>query len=165
MRFHKQYHLMYQYQTPRMWGHAVSTDLVNWQQLPMALTRDNWYDAEGDFSGSAAVLDDGAQTPVLTVSSSSNEVVFIAVPANRSDPYLTEWVLPDYNPVYYTAARDPTEVMKTSLGTYRVADGTANGTELWEAPSLAAVFGNTSWARLGLLQSNAISGGGVLGVP
>jgi sucrose-6-phosphate hydrolase SacC (GH32 family) len=70
----------------------VSDDLVNWQQLPMSLTRQNWYDAGGDFSGSATVLNDEAQTPVLTVSSSSNQVVFIAIPEDRSDPYLTNWV-------------------------------------------------------------------------
>jgi len=155
---HDKYHLMYQYQTPRMWGHAVSDDLVNWQQLPMALTRQNTYDSGGDFSGSATVLDDDARTPVLTVSSSTNTVVFVAVPANRSDPYLTEWVLPAYNPIYTTPARDPTEIMKTTSGAYRIADGTSSGTELWEAANLDDVLSN-AWTKVGMLQTNSISPG------
>jgi len=115
-----------------MWGHAVSDDLVNWVQLPMALTRDHWYDAGGDFSGSGTVLDDDEQTVVLTVSSSDNTEIFVALPEDRSDPMLTNWTLPEYNPIYVTAARDPTEIMKTSKGTYRIADGTSVGTEMWE---------------------------------
>jgi hypothetical protein len=62
---HDMYHLFYQYQTPRMWGHAASRDLVDWEQLPMALTRQRSYDEHGDFSGSATVLDDAALTPVI----------------------------------------------------------------------------------------------------
>jgi beta-fructofuranosidase len=155
---HDKYHLMYQYQTPRMWGHAVSDDLVNWKQLPMALTRQNSYDSGGDFSGSATILDDDDQTPILTVSSNTNSVVFVAVPLNRSDPFLTEWVLPAYNPIYKTTARDPTELIKTSGGAYRIADGTASGTELWEAASIGDVL-STKWTKVGMLQTNSIAGG------
>jgi sucrose-6-phosphate hydrolase SacC (GH32 family) len=61
---HDMYHLFYQYQTPRMWGHAASRDLIDWWQLPMALTRQRSYDEGGDFSGSATVLDDANRTPV-----------------------------------------------------------------------------------------------------
>lgn len=31
------HHLFYQYLTPRTWGHAVSTNLVDWVILPIAL--------------------------------------------------------------------------------------------------------------------------------
>ena len=77
----------------------------------MALRRERPYDAGGDFSGSASVLGDANRTPVLLVSSSTNDVVWLAVPRNRSDPFLEHW---DYaegaNPIIIADSRDPTEL-------------------------------------------------------
>ena len=85
---------MYQYLTPRTWGHAVSDDLLHWTQLPIALNNDMWYDRGGVFTGSATVLNDAQRTPILSYSVSTNDMQCLALPANRSDPNLiqvTQW--------------------------------------------------------------------------
>lgn len=62
--FRGEYHLFYQFNPyesvwgPMHWGHAKSKDLVNWDQLPVALAPDKAYDKDGCFSGSAIVKDD-----------------------------------------------------------------------------------------------------------
>lgn len=62
--FRGEYHLFYQFYPygsfwgPMHWGHAKSSDLVNWEHLPVALAPDKPYDKDGCFSGSAIVKDD-----------------------------------------------------------------------------------------------------------
>lgn len=67
------YHLFYQYnpyQTlwgPMHWGHAVSRDLIHWENRPCALAPDCFLDREGGcFSGGAAELPDGRQLLMYT---------------------------------------------------------------------------------------------------
>lgn len=58
------YHIFYQFYPyaaewgPMHWGHARSRDLVNWENLPIALTPGDPEDKDGCFSGSAIVKDD-----------------------------------------------------------------------------------------------------------
>ena len=40
-----------------VWGHARSKDLVNWEEMPIALYADKEYDADGVWSGTAIVKD------------------------------------------------------------------------------------------------------------
>ena len=66
-----EYHMFYQYNPNAAywgdmhWGHAVSTDLMNWRQLPIALYPDKPYDKDGVFSG-CAVVNNGVPTLVYT---------------------------------------------------------------------------------------------------
>ncbi|MBP2079600.1 glycoside hydrolase family 32 protein [Oceanobacillus polygoni] len=56
------YHMFYQwnpFQTEhgaKFWGHAVSDDLVHWEEAPIALAPDQDYDKNGCYSGSAVVF-------------------------------------------------------------------------------------------------------------
>lgn len=53
------YHIFYQYYPydakwgPMHWGHAVSTDLIHWEHVPVALAPSEDFDISGCFSGSA----------------------------------------------------------------------------------------------------------------
>ncbi len=66
------YHLFYQYHPfdshwgPMHWGHAASSDLLNWEYLPAALAPDEVYDRNGCFSGSAIPLPDGRHLLMYT---------------------------------------------------------------------------------------------------
>ena len=81
------YHLFAQYNPhgakwgDMNWYHAVSTDMLHWAHLPIALTPDHPYDCGGEFSGSATVLPDG--TPVLSVSVACGKWVFFAIPEDK----------------------------------------------------------------------------------
>lgn len=59
------YHVFYQHctdfeipwQQPMHWGHAVTKDFIEWEELPVALTPDLEYDKDGCWSGTAVVKD------------------------------------------------------------------------------------------------------------
>lgn len=83
--FEGEYHQFYQ--NSGQWGHAVSTDLIHWQHLPVALLRDSlgeiwsgsavvdWKDTSGFFGGKAGLVaifthfKGGAQSQSLAYSS------------------------------------------------------------------------------------------------
>lgn len=137
------YHLFYQYNPDAAvwgnitWGHAVSTDLLQWSYLPIALRGDRWYDERGVWSGSATMRDDAA-TPVIFYTGWTNEsaqVVCMAVPANASDPLLRDWSKADaLNPVAVappgvppSAFRDPTTAWRGADATWRLLVGAELG--------------------------------------
>ena len=70
--FGGEYHLFYQYYPyetvwgPMHWGHATSTDLINWKYLPAAMAPDEEYDKDGCFSGSAVATDAGKHVLIYT---------------------------------------------------------------------------------------------------
>ena len=64
IEFQGQYHAFFQHNPyepkwgPMHWGHAVSKDLIHWQELPIALEPKEWYENDGGcFSGSAIEKD------------------------------------------------------------------------------------------------------------
>ncbi|PSN47193.1 Sucrose-6-phosphate hydrolase [Blattella germanica] len=79
-----EYHLFYQfnpYDTFSQkihWGHAKTKDLIHWEHLPVALAPDEWYDADGVFSGSA-IEKDGKLYVMYTGNSAEGQVQCIAV--------------------------------------------------------------------------------------
>ncbi len=111
-----QYHLFYQY-NPRgayhekiHWGHAVSRDLVHWEDLPLALAPDpGGPDGEGCWSG-CAVDDHGV--PTLVYTAVYPQTVCLATSA---DDLLT-WQKFHQNPVL---DGPPGEIRDQSLGHFR----------------------------------------------
>src|ERR1051325_4638830 len=95
------YHMFYQYNPYAAvwgnisWGHAVSDDLVHWEDLPVALTPDaDGVDANGCYSG-IAVDNNGVPTIVYTGVRGPNELACIAT----GDDELISWQKYPGNPV------------------------------------------------------------------
>ena len=101
-----EYHVFYQYnpfscswQTP-YWGHAVSADLVNWQQLPIAMRPiPGGTDADGCFSG--CIVDDGSENPLAVYTGVRGDVPtrIEATCIARATDGLRQLVQHDANPV------------------------------------------------------------------
>ncbi len=110
-----EYHLFYQHNPfapvwgHMHWGHAVSRDLVHWEDRPPALATDQPYDASGCFSGCAVATDagftlvytgvhphaDGSRRQVQCLAETTDGVHFAKHPANPvlADPPadMTPW--------------------------------------------------------------------------
>ena len=138
-----QYHLFYQnhpfssYWGPMHWGHAVSSDLINWEYRPCAMAPDTDYDGSGCFSGTAITLEDGRQLLMYTGCGSNEEdplnkgrwlqTQCVAVSEEQADGSV-EYVKYEANPVIGAGDlpedcdpyefRDP-YIWRTSDGTYR----------------------------------------------
>ena len=110
-----QYHLFYQYNpyganhANMHWGHAVSDDLLHWQDLPIALApTPNSVDEGGIFSGSA-VNHDGVPTIFYTGVTKGYQVQ-VQCMATSQDGLLT-WQKHPQNPLIATV---PEEANQTS---------------------------------------------------
>lgn len=107
-------------------GHAVSLDMVYWTHLPVAVWNDQSYDNVAIYTGSATIVNN---VPTLvypglcnskTWSNCATGTLFaIAVPSNLSDPFLTNWSKPLYNPIVENVQRDPSTAWRTAQGEYR----------------------------------------------
>jgi beta-fructofuranosidase len=116
MQWKGQYHLFYQYNPYSSfhayihWGHAVSSDLVHWTDLPIALTpTPGRADAEGCWTGCAI---DNNGTPTLLYSGLHPQVVCMAI----SDDDLLTWHYYQSNPVI---AGPPAELQAQTEGHFR----------------------------------------------
>nr|AJG44464.1 cell wall invertase [Lilium davidii var. unicolor] len=131
------YHLFYQYNPEGaqwgniVWAHSISLDLINWVPLQPAIYRSKPFDINGCWSGSATILPGNKPAILYTgIDPDNRQVQNLAIPKNLSDPFLREWLKPDYNPVINpgpginaTAFRDPTTAWMGSDGHWRVLLG------------------------------------------
>lgn len=131
------YHLFYQYNPDSAvwgnitWGHAVSTDMIHWLYLPLAMVPDRWFDANGVWTGSATILPNGEIMILYTGSTNDSvQVQNLAYPANLSDPLLLDWIKYEGNPVLTppsgigsTDFRDPTTAWIGPDGKWRITIG------------------------------------------
>ncbi|MCL7046469.1 hypothetical protein MKW94_011816 [Papaver nudicaule] len=140
------YHLFYQWSTTGavwgniVWGHATSTDLVNWIHHKPAIVPSEPFDIKGTWSGSTTFVHGKPiiqYTGIIESDQWNYQVQDMAVPKNLSDPYLVEWLKPvEYNPVIKptdginaSAFRDPTTGWKGPDGIWRVTIGSKVGND------------------------------------
>lgn len=109
--FEGKYHIFFQYnpQGPLWhqihWGHAVSDDMVHWEDMPIALAPErNEVDPDGVWSGSATIDKDGIPVIFYTAgddSKSPNQITAIAESTypEDGDINLTNWEKYNENPV------------------------------------------------------------------
>lgn len=141
------------------WYHLVSTDMLHWLHLPVALAPDQHYDCGGIFSGSATLVvnaTSGERTPVLSYSVACGTAIVNAYPADAHDVNLTKWVKPSYNPVIHLPPtvsggfRDPTTSWRGADGVWRMLVGCGNseGTCMFKSRDYVA------WGYVGKFHSH-----------
>ncbi|KAK6118310.1 hypothetical protein DH2020_047881 [Rehmannia glutinosa] len=140
MYYNGVYHLFYQYNPYAAtwgnisWAHSVSYNLIDWIHLEHALNPSEPYNIKGCWSGSATLLPDDHNKPVILYTGgtfSDQQVQNLATPKNLSDPFLTEWVKSSHNPLLSPVDdnidpkfyRDPTTAWRKSDKTWRVIIG------------------------------------------
>lgn len=130
--FRGQYHAFFQHNPhapcwgPMHWGHAVSQDLIHWEELPIALFPDMEYENDGGcFSGSAVEKDGRLYLFYTSVSHELKQTQSVAYSDDgiHFTKYSGNPVIKK-NPLGYPDFRDP----KVTLidGTYYMVVGTGN---------------------------------------
>ncbi len=105
IQWNGQYHLFYQYNpaAPQWgaihWGHAISHDLVHWQDMPIALAPTPGAPDEGGVWSGSAVDNDGVATVLYTGARGANHTEQTVCMATSHDPDLRTWTKYDDNPV------------------------------------------------------------------
>ena len=143
-----EYHLFYQYNPngntwgPMNWGHAVSTDLFNWQDLPIALSPDNLGTI---FSGSAVVdasntsgFRAGGEDPIVAIYTSAgaqqSQCIAYSIDKGRTwtkyanNPVLLNPGIPDF--------RDPKVSWLPEQNKWLMALSTGNKISFYSSPDL-----------------------------
>ncbi|KAI4330846.1 hypothetical protein MLD38_029091 [Melastoma candidum] len=159
--FHKGwYHLFYQYNPDSAtwgnitWGHTVSTDLIHWLYLPLALIPSEWFDWNGCWTGSATILP-GRDIKMLYTGDTVDavQVQNLAYPSNLSDPLLLNWTKYENNPVLVppegiglTDFRDPSTAFLGPDSEWRVVIGSVINTT-----GIALVFHTTNFTSYDLV--------------
>lgn len=122
-------------------GHAVSSDLVRWAQLPVALWNAEAFDLMAVFTGSATLVgaeprlifpgicQTGAYWPLWPGGCAT---YFNAVAANSSDELLTNWTITRV--IANRSGADPTGAWRTADGEWRFAGshGTVYSADSWD---------------------------------
>ena len=133
MWFNGVYHLFFQDHVGggTVGGHLASSDLVSWRRLPIAIWNNKWYDKQNVWTFSATLVNGtptmvypGLLKPNASLGGCRSECMThsVALPANLSDPWLMDWMKPEYNPTVVGVNRDPSTAWQTATGEWRYTD-------------------------------------------
>ena len=134
--FRGRYHAFFQHNPyeprwgPMHWGHAVSDDLIRWEELPIALYPDQPYeDAGGCFSGSAVVKDGKLYLFYTSVSKALGQTQSVAVTEDglHFEKYAENPVIRAFPPDGSEDFRDPKVTLLN--GTYYMVVGSGRNGE------------------------------------
>lgn len=148
------YHLFYQFdpivdgkRSARTWGHAVSDDLVHWEDWPVALWPDTPYDRAGVYSGNTFVMEDGTLGALYTGNVNGHQETY-GILAHSRDHGLTwhkEMIMHNaqrpnmHSPVHWDA-----QIWHDGDTWYQLIGGSTDGPNrrgaayLWTSPDLKA---------------------------
>lgn len=153
-----------------VWGHAVSRDLVRWHRMPVAVWNGpGWSDLRAIFTGSATVSPElGGPALVFPgvcdgypphgVPGCKYGYTFgLAVPANGSDPLLTNWTKRPGGPIANDTFDDPSTAWRTRWGEWRFVGNCGDGKvgdcgpdpKFRAAPIWASADNFITWRKVG----------------